>query len=109
VSVKIRLRRTGRKKQPTYRIVVWEVRKKKTNDPQAVTIRVGQDDVNHKVQEVTEWPRGLKRIALFHLAAANQAERFARHRDGPARDRLAGRDGFGADIDHFRAAPPIDV
>src|SRR6266404_1025007 len=41
---------------------------------------------------------GLKRVAFCDRAAANQPERLGAHRDGPARHRLARRDGLVADV-----------
>ena len=54
-------------------------------------------------------PRGLQRIAFLDGAGADQPQRLARHRDRPARDRLAGGDRLVADVHHLHAPARVDV
>ena len=46
---------------------------------------------------------------FFDRAAPDQPQRLARHRDRPARDRLARGHRLVADVDHLDAAARVDV
>ena len=54
-------------------------------------------------------PGRLQRVTFLHRAGADQAERLARHRNRPARDRFAAGDRLVADVDHLHAPARVDV